>query len=698
MGVIIKIRNRLGFLLIALIAVAIIAFLFMDISSEGTALGGRPTNVGSVDGETISLQDFERRYQQTLDNYRANTGQRTLGEELTFSLRNDTWKEMVEQIILTGEYQRLGIRVTSDELLEMISGESPDPNIVQAFTNPETGQYNPQEVLNIIQNLDQDPTGEMRAQWIAFERFILQNRKREKYNNLIKHAVFVPEWQARFDHTIKNENVNFEFVYLPYNTLEDDEIDVSDRDLRNHINNNPKRYKTEATRSIDFVSFPIIPSKEDSLESKNWLLERKDDFKATNDDSTYIRLYSETAFNPAYLNINQISGKFTDTFFTMEPRQILGPYLENDKFVLAKLVDRKLIPDSVQARHIQLNVNTQEEFTTKRELADSLLAEIKDGASFSAIANDFSDDVFTTSQGGDLGWVMPGDQFATINDQLFFKREQGDIFIVTGQQGFHIIEITRAEPSTEAVKVAYLSRSIRAGSETERSAFSKASAFAGQNRTLEEFRENAPHEIKSANGLGQNDYMVPGIGVSREIVQWAFRSRLHEVSGAFSLDDSYVVAIVTASTRKGTAELDMVREQAKAAVILEKKGERLAERMNTLRGQHQSINQLANALEVDVKTATGLGYNENFLTGIGQEPRVVAFAAGMEPGNLSQAIIGNRGVFVISLISKQEAPSITDFTTQKQQIKTNINNRVDFNLLENLKETSNIVDNRHEFY
>src|SRR5690606_33281670 len=145
-------------------------------------------DLAEVNSHKISVQEFEVRVQNAYENYQMNSQGEALDERTKSSIREQVWNDMLQDIILGEEMQELGLTVTTEELFDMVQGNNPHPQIRQAFTNPETGRFNPSDVVRFIQNLDQDPN--TKKQWIAFEKNLKKNQLREKYATLVKKGIY----------------------------------------------------------------------------------------------------------------------------------------------------------------------------------------------------------------------------------------------------------------------------------------------------------------------------------------------------------------------------------------------------------------------------------------------------------------------------------------------------------------------------
>lgn len=243
MGVIIKVREKFGAVLVGVIALAIISFLLMDaLSSNSNLMGGQDTTAGLIDGKEISIQEYEERVQEAIENYKLNQQVSTVEDQVLASIRQETWDQYVADVVYSKEFRELGVQVTADELFDLIQGDNPHPAVVQSFSNPQTGQFDKNQIIRFLQNLDNDQTGETRKRWLAFEEFLKEDRLRTKYNALIQKGIYIPDPVAEANYKVKETSVDFEYVFLPYTGISNDQIEISDADLQAYLNENKSDY------------------------------------------------------------------------------------------------------------------------------------------------------------------------------------------------------------------------------------------------------------------------------------------------------------------------------------------------------------------------------------------------------------------------------------------------------------------------
>jgi peptidyl-prolyl cis-trans isomerase D len=292
-------------LLIAVIGFALAAFVLGDFLGYGP-MGGQRFDIGKIDKTSISYQEFEQRVSEQSENWRQQTGQANLGPREAFQVREQVWNQMLREILLGGEMERLGIEVSAEELFDMIHGPDPHQLIRQSFTNPEDGSFNPQQVVEFLRNFDMlDPS--VQNQWVTIERFMKQERAEAKYHNLIRRAYYVPKVIAAGDYNDRNASSDIRFVYKPFNDISDTLVTVSDRELRRFYDENKESFRREASRNIEYASFNVFPTDQDREALRAELLALRDELEAAEDIAPFINSVSDRRFDPTYYGQGELS-------------------------------------------------------------------------------------------------------------------------------------------------------------------------------------------------------------------------------------------------------------------------------------------------------------------------------------------------------------------------------------------------------
>lgn len=124
---------------------------------------------------------------------------------------------------------------------------------------------------------------------------------------------------------------------------------------------------------------------------------------------------------------------------------------------LVNLVDRRGAKTTVrqtQVRHILIKPSEIRSDAQARELAAELRQRIRGGEDFAVLAREYSEDIGSAAEGGDLGWTSPG-QMVPEFENAMASTEIGSISPpVRSQFGWHILEVLdrREQDMTEAMR------------------------------------------------------------------------------------------------------------------------------------------------------------------------------------------------------------------------------------------------------
>lgn len=691
-------RNR-GGLLVGIIAFAIVAFLAGDVLISGRNIfGGAPKEIGVINGNKVEIADFQTKLDANIEQYKKSTGQGNLNESMTGYLVDQTWNQVVYDEVMKEHIAKSNIKVSPEELFDMVQGSNPHPEVRRAFSNPQTGAFDPAQVLNFLKNMDQqDPSGETRKQWLNFEKAIQEERVRQKYMNAVKAGMYVPTAFAKADYMEKNKTANATFVMLDYTTVSDSAVTVSESDISNYYNANKYKYKqAENTRSFDYVSIDVTPSKEDTIETKKWIDEQAAGLASSTNDSSYVNLNAETKYNGAYAKKGELPASLDTIMFSKPQGFVYGPFIDAGSYKVAKLIGIKSLPDSVRARHILINGSNAE---AAKKTADSLKTLIDNGANFAALAMQYSTDG-SKSQGGDLGYfdnkkmVQPFTEFC-------FKGMKGKIGVVQSQFGYHVIEITDQKNFNKQITVGVIDRSITPSNSTTQALFGKANTLLSSLSSAKEFdalKLTDGFSKRVADDIKQTDRFVAGIESPRELIRWAYKADVDDISPLFEAGNKYVFARLTKVKNAGTVPMEYLKSELEAAARKEKKVALLKDKMTAAMAGNSKLDQVAQKLGTIVNPAAGLSFGMPIIPGVAREASVVGTVFGSEKGKLIGPLEGERGVYLVYVDNFVDALPLPDYTNNKIDQFNMSKSRVDNEFLEGLKKSAKIVDNRIIFY
>ena len=702
-----KIRTQGGLFVAIVIGLALVAFILGDLFQSGSSVFTRGRlEVGSIKGETVQYPDFLRKVEELADIYRSNTGQTQLDEETWVQVREQTWESMIREKIMGDVYSKLGISVTQDEMLDMIQGTNIHPIVQQIFTDPSTGQFQRSAVVNFIRNLELGVSPEQRNYWLYLERQILSERLQAKYNNLISKALYVTNDEAQYSLEGRNRNMNFEYIAMNYNSVADADIAFTDKELRDYYAANKNEFKEEKSRTIEYIVFDVKPSPSDYSAAEKWINDIRNDFTGASDNVQFVNSNSDVGFDGTWYRISALPDSLT-TWIAEEGAAIndtYGPYFDNASYKLAKLHASEMMPDSVEARHILLRINTAEEAVMVQALADSLKDVIEKGGNFATLARQYSTDTGSAISGGDLGWFGRGMMVKPFEDAAF-NNKVNEVTIVPTQFGLHIVQTTRRGALSRQVQVAVMERTVTPSTLTNQSVYALASKFVSENTTRDKFNAAAEAEglTKRQAILRENDRVIPGLESPRALVRAAFEAKTGSIlknfdeSPIFELGGSFVVATLFSGTEEGTAPFENVKTRVELAVQKQKKGELLIGKVKTAAEGKTDMYDIATEVGGSVSIASNINITSMTIPGVGNEPAVIGAVTAMEPGLISQAIKGNNAVFLVKVTDIEDGGD-SNVDGERDRLLQAMSFRASYQAYEALREAIEVVDRRNKFF
>src|SRR6201986_3387380 len=153
MGIMGFLRERAGIIVVSVIGFSLVAFIVGDVIRYGGSFFKDDRNLlGEVNNEKLAYDDFTKKVDQNSAQFKQQSGQGTLTPEILSYVQETTWNQMVAQMVLNKEVDKLGLVVGDDEAKSMVSGNNPNPQIVQAFGDPATRQLDRNRLNQFLNN------------------------------------------------------------------------------------------------------------------------------------------------------------------------------------------------------------------------------------------------------------------------------------------------------------------------------------------------------------------------------------------------------------------------------------------------------------------------------------------------------------------------------------------------------------------
>jgi len=707
MALIGTIRKRSGFVVI-MIGLALAAFVLGDFVRKGPKKG---SNIGIIDGEDITYTDFEGRVQKQEEQYKQQSGKDNLTSAEILQIREMTWTQLVREMIMQKEYDKLGITVSKEELFDMVQGKNPHPYIIQSFTDPQTGQFNPATVVQFIKTIDQREP-EVKQQWLKIEKAIKADRLNQKYMNLVSKSYYMPKALAEKELQNRSETVSGRVLALNYRTIDDKSISLTDDDYKSYYNEHKYQFEQKDSRGLEYIVFDVLPSKEDKDLIQKQVFDMYENFKKEDDLKNYVNAVSDTKFDSTYHKEKTLSLVIDSALSKASVGTILPPFIENNTWKMAKLMDIQSRPDSIRARHIlisyngsNLNGNIARSKDAAKKTSDSLLDILKkEPQRFQDIVLSLSDYPQAKQDTGNLKWMKDGDP----NFALFFNKavsmNVGEFKIIESGLGYHIFIPTGKTKPVRKIKVAVIERKIEPSNKTFKEMFTKANKFAAENDNETSFNSGIQKQglnKRQAEYIQKSDVTLPGLESAREIVRWAFNTENEKGKVAMfdlAAENKYVVVLLTSIRKKGIAPLDEIKKNIEPVVIREKKAKMLIDKINAAMNTTKEIYALAAKLNTKVDSLNNISFYSYNLPLYGPEPDVIGELFTLKKGTLCPPIKGANGVFVAIIDNINKPQNAGDFNMMRMQLGSEFTSKVTNSLFNALEESTTIEDNRLLFY
>jgi len=702
MAILAKIRQR-TLVLILIIGLALFAFVISDVFNNNGSGQKLPSEIGTVNGESIPLRQFQNQVEYGMNISR--------GSRSTMEVANTVWDQEVRNTLIEQQLDELGITIEKDEIWDLLISS---PNIT---SNPlfqdEAGVFVEGKLREYVNNLEatQNLSPENQADyqnWLATEQYTIREAKKALYFNLVQAGSIATVKEGEMLYRMENDKVTFQFVQVPYTSIADSLVEIRKSDIQKYIDNHKSAYEVKESRDIQYVYFPEVPSKSDEDGAREAVEELKKEFAETEDAIAFATEKTETSEVAKFTYKSQLPTAIGEEIMAMEVGDVYGPYKIGNQYKIARILETKQLPDSVNSRHILIRFvgsqGAQPSLTkTKEEAkkqADSILTVVKRNKSkFADIAKEMSDDT-SKDKGGDLGWFNVGNRanLTPTFREFVFENEAGEMGVVESPFGYHVIEILEQKNSQKTVKLAIINKQVEVTEKTLKDLFTTASAFesnAGKSSDAFEVvaKENS-YEVRPVNKIKELDARISGLPEQRQIVRWTFEddTKVGDIR-RFPVGSGFIVVQLTAKNAAGLMSV----EEASASIVSILRNEKKAE-MIKAKNSATTLADFAAANATSVQQATSLSMASPVIPGAGEEKKVVGAAFALDKGATSKLIAGKKGVFMIEILEKTPAPAkdtyLTEMNTLRNQRAANGANAV----FEALKSAATIEDNRGLFY
>ena len=703
MAILGKIRQRSIFLILV-IGLALFAFVISGAFGNGAGDTGPNEPIGIINGEEIPLENFRLLVDQT---------ERTYGYT-TLQAVEVVWNQYLRNELFQTEFDILGIDAGKDQIEQVVS--STESIITDSRFINEAGFFDFGLFADFIAQM-RDTNPQAYETWKRQEANIIASARESIYFDLIQSSTSVTQREAKIQYHLEADNVDLNYVQISYNSIPDSLFEVRESEINAYIKENASKYERDASRSLQYVAFLEQATEEDETIIRNSLEGLADDrieyndvskltdtiegFRTTKNLTEFIDRYSEESFDSIYIPKGRLPSEYAEIIYNLEVGEIFGPYKDINSLKISKLLDRKE-NGNIRASHILIAYKgaerADESVTRSKEeakaLANNLYRQVRrdpDKISVLAISNS---DGPSKSSAGDLGFFQEGSMTPEFFD-FANKNRVGAVGLVETSFGFHVVKVTDKQ---DLVLLANVSKAVVPSEKTSNRVFREATQFE-MDAGKEEFAtvaERDSYTLRNVDNVNALDENLPGLPQQRRIVQWAFSedTSVGDIK-RFNLSyGGYAIVQVIDSRPEGLASAKEVAAEVTQIILKEKKAKKIFEDNSN----ETTLEDLAASNATEIVNALAVNQKSGTLVGAGYEPYVVGAAFGLQEGEMSKLIEGNRGVYKLQLTSKKVADELEDYSTYAKQLSNQNLERLAPAIIKALESSGEVVDNRSLYY
>ncbi|MBI3249980.1 MAG: SurA N-terminal domain-containing protein [Deltaproteobacteria bacterium] len=365
--------------------------------------------------------------------------------------------------------------------------------------------------------------------------------------------------------------------------------------------------------------------------------------------------------------------KHFESGIELTPKDIEDFYNENK-------AERFTTPPSVHARHILFSLSataTDEEKQKVRTAASEVLAKARAGEDFAKLADKYSQDTASATNGGDLGSFQRGRMVKSFEDAAFALSagEIGDL--VESQFGIHIVKVESNDPE-KVQPLSEVETTIRQELLQERSR-DKAQERAREDRGKVQ-SGTALAEVAKAAGLTvvetplvAREESLPDVGAAPQLVEAALGLELSKTSDPIEIGNAWYLVSPKERVASVIPDFAAVKEEAEKKRKGEKAEQLAKEKAEAVLAKAKEVKNLA-TVATEQKLAleeTGLFTRQgSYIPKIGALPELkkAVFSLTPEAPLAPQAYLWNGTAFVAELKEKS-TPTAEEFDKQKVSIR-----------------------------
>ena len=665
-----KLRDKTHIVLFVLVA-AFLALIVFEWGMNFTGPTKKAGAVGTVNGESISMTQYEELYNKLVSGFRQSNPGAEITSDLDAKFREQAWNYAVDQTLIQQLLKKYGIDVTDQEVLDAVNSDLNPPMIIrQNFTDPQTGKID----RKLLEQARSDPKA--KEFWLNAQEAVKRELMVNKLVMALKTMVVVTD--PELTEVVQRQFTTFTGSFIPFPLSyagPESNFPVKDEEVKSWYDAHKAQFREEPTRSAEFVFVPLTPSAQDSLQVKKEIDGLIPQFASAASDSEFVKIQSDM---PNSVNVALSRADFSNAAGNavfgspkLAPGQIVGPIADNGYYRLFKIKGITTGEPVASASHILIRINPADKADGQRVmgLLKQISEELRGGASFASLAAKYSQDPGSARNGGYVGWFTKDRMVPQFAQAVFAGRPGQIVGPVQTQFGVHVIKIEGFD--NRRIVASEVARQIKASTLTAESIKRNAATFQAEAKSkgFEAAAKAQKLEVgKTGDFTRQSLLSVPGMGEA--VTKFAFKAKEGDVSDVLDTEKGFVITKLLSKNDTGYHQLDAkLTAMIKAELAREKQGAALKAKLAGLAKSSGGSLDAIVAKDPSLRkiTSNEIRWRDGSIDGYGVDPRLVEAMAGMKLNAISQPVQSGGGYALVVLTGRQLQPGI-DLAAEKRQV------------------------------
>ena len=653
-------------------------------------------DVGKINGKSVSYTDF----QEQVDKYsRINemlSGTSSSSEQQQKQVRDAVWQRLIDENLFIKNANAAGLYVGKAELKDLVSGENISPVVASLFMDA-NGNFSSESLTGFLQSVE-DGDENSKAIWNYLQEAVVTNQYYNKYNTLFANSNIENAIQVNRTIADNNTTADVDFVMVPFTYAQDSTVVVTDKEINDFYNNHKRFFEQKASRDIEYVVFEVVPSAADIEAANNDFVKLYDEFASTDNVRSFLQRNSDVQWSDRWYKEGDLRSVNADLDkFVSENNEGVSPVISaNNVFYAGRIMASASMPESVTVRHMMFQSNED-----GQHLADSLLAELKKGADFTALAQQYSVDRGSEADGefGKIGEISQATiSYLPTGFDAIFSAKVGQPFILQSNIATHIVEVTEAAAPALYKQVALFQKEVISSKETFNKFYNDANRVATlAGGKLANYRAacDSIGVYSHTQNITESTDSYGSIGHAKEVTRWAFDNKPGKVSNIITVDNNYFFVVAVKDAHKeGIAPVSEVASQIKNQLYIDKYAEkRKAEVAEKIAGL-TDLEAIAEKLGTAVNTQNDVAFAS--MNARSLDPKFVGAIAAAPEGKLCGPVAGAIGTYVFKVTGRETGSFYTE--SDAKNANAQIMNYNIQNIVNVMMQDAGVKDNRARFF